>query len=240
MQKKFISAPVALVAALALATGPVSAEGVDTEGATTTCVDDASTDELVDEPTDQSAETEIDEMTDAAKDAAAAVADIVEEEANNDDDGCVTGHDRAEESLQAALDRLTEEGAGGNGVASQILAALVNGDSPAGIGAAHGKAMAQAAALARGEREDERDADGHGNSEDAGRSDHAGRPASSVDDDADESTDDDTEASVDDENESVDDETEESADDQDESDAESGDASDRPMDAGNSEGTGRP
>lgn len=226
MQKKFISAPAALVAALLFAAGPVIADEVAPDDVTAACADDAHTDQRVDDSNDPA--SDLDEITEAAEDAAEAVADIGEEEETDADDDCVSGHDRAEESLKAAIDRLEADGAGGNGVASEILAALMAGDSPAGIGAEHGKDMAQAAAQARlarqAEHQAERDSEGPGGSDDAGRPDHAGRPESSVDDDADESVDDDANESVDDE--SVD----ELTDDQDESDA----------GPGESEGKGRP
>jgi hypothetical protein len=194
MRKKFVAAPVALVAALALATGSVSADEVETdvdvevEDVETECGDDVPADHASDEP----AKTELDEMTEAAEEAAEAVADMVEDEENEkegEEDDCVTDHDRAKESLQAAFDRLSVEGVGGNGVASEVLAALLAGKSPAGIGAAHGKEMANAAAARRVEREearggqpeDARSPESADKPDKAGRPDNAGRPGGSVD-----------------------------------------------------------
>ena len=173
MHKKLISAPVALVATLAFAAGPVIADDATPDDVPTPCVDDSTIDVPTDENVDEPAYTDLDEITEAAEDASAAVTDIADEESNDDDDACVTGHDRARESLEAALARIGE--GGGNGVASQILTALMNGESPAGIGHAHGKDMAQAAVDRRAERDDA----------ETGRPDHAGRPVSGADDDVD-------------------------------------------------------
>ena len=229
MRKKFVAAPLALVTALALAAGPVSADETETDDVATTCVDDVAVDEpaateLEDEPAateleDEPAATELEEIVEAAEAAAEAAADIVEEE----DDGCVTGRDRAKAALQAAVARLSEEGAGGNGVAAEILAALIDGQSPAGIGAGHGEEMANAAAERRAERQAERDAAGGDQADDGGRPDKADKSESNVDDDT-ETSDDDTKTS----------------DDSESSDAKSGETRGRPADAGRSEGKGHP
>jgi hypothetical protein len=234
MRKKFVAAPLALVTALALAAGPVSADETETEtdDVTTTCVDDVVEGELASTGTENEpeaagleeiVETEFEEIVEAAEAAVEAAADIVEEE----DDGCVTGRDRANAALQAAVARLSEEGAGGNGVAAQILTALLEeGGSPAEIGARHGEDMAKAAV----ERRAEREAASGDQSDNSGRPDKADRPESNVEDDADVS-DDDTGTSDDDT---------ETSDDAELSDAESGGTRGRPADAGRPEGKGRP
>jgi hypothetical protein len=105
----------------------------------------------------------------AAARARAAAKDLEDGEA---DPELEEGHDRATEALQAVVDRLSVEGAGGSGVAAEILTALLAGESPSKIGAAHGAEMAQAAADRRAERAEA----GHGRPEHAGRPDDAGRP----------------------------------------------------------------
>jgi hypothetical protein len=146
MRKKFVAAPLALVTALALAAGPVSADETETDDVTTTCVDVAVDEPAATELEDKPETTDLEEIVETAEAVAEAAADIVEEE----DDGCTTGRDRAKESLRAAFDRLSEEGAGGNGVAAEILTALlIDGESPVGIGAQHGEEMAKPAADGR-------------------------------------------------------------------------------------------
>jgi hypothetical protein len=59
--------------------------------------------------------------------------------------------DDADDALTAALARIEANGSG-SGVAAQVLAALLNGESPAGLGAAHGNAIAESAGEAAVER----------------------------------------------------------------------------------------
>ena len=85
------------------------------------------------------------------------------------------GLEHARDALQAALDRFSTEdadGAGGAGVAADVLTALLDGNLPAGIRADHGKAMAQAAA----ERRAARAGIGHGRPDNTGVQEDAAAP----------------------------------------------------------------
>lgn len=108
--------------------------------------------------------------------AAAALAQSAAQDLTDDDASpeLAAIQDQATEAIQAAVDRL--EGAGGSGVAAEVLTALLAGESPAEIGAAHGADMAQAAADRRVERAVERADAGQGRPENAGRSEEAGAP----------------------------------------------------------------
>lgn len=164
MRKKLMIAPITLVASLALVFGPALADDVETDDPEdcTAVQDDSDTD------------TDTDLVEEAALQAAAAADDL------EDGDACPeleTGHERAVVAWQAAVDRLSVEGAGGNGVAAEVLTALINGESPSGIGAAHGAAMAQAAADRRAESQDDEGTADDDESDSVGKPDHAGPPA---------------------------------------------------------------
>lgn len=172
MRKKIIVAPVALVASLALVFGSAMADETETDAP-----EDCTVVENVNDV------ESLDAVHDAADDASDAAEDL------EDGDACPdleNGHETAVVAWQAALDRLSVEGAGGNGVAAAVLTALINGESPSGIGAAHGTEMAQAAADRRAERDaDENtsddsdesdDVDGSGKPDSAGQNGSHGRP----------------------------------------------------------------
>ena len=109
----------------------------------------------------------------AAEDAAAAAEALEGDEVCDD---LKERNEQAVEALTAAMERLSEEGVGGNGVAADVLQALIKGESPAGIGAEHGAEMAAAAAERREARAAERAEEGRGKPEHAGKPDHAGKP----------------------------------------------------------------
>jgi len=187
MHKKFITTPIALAAVLALAGGPVGAQGTADESDPETTVvpfecpaDDGSEEEPgpsedvapAEEPgaeehldIDEIDEEKVAEIRAVAEEAGEGVDTLLDHEeeveveadddtAESDNDGDEDGRDRAKESLQAAVDRLCETGAGGNGVAAAVLTALINGESPSGISAGHGKAIAEEAKDRRGQRQD--------------------------------------------------------------------------------------
>jgi hypothetical protein len=131
MRKKYLLTPITIIAMLPLASGPAFADEPS---------DDATTEEC---PAPTTADTAI-TLEEAAQQAADAATDLVV------DDECDSDRSaRASEALQAALDRLSVDG---NGVAALVLQALLDGESPAGIGAEHGAAMAQAAQDRNAER----------------------------------------------------------------------------------------
>jgi len=167
MRTKFTVTLTALMAMLAFVAGPAYAD-------TDSVDDDAVEVEVEVEEVEVEDEGEDDgdglgQVRSAAARARAAAKDLEDGEA---DPELEEGHDRATEALQAVVDRLSVEGAGGSGVAAEILTALLAGESPSKIGAAHGAEMAQAAADRRAERAEA----GHGRPEHAGRPDDAGRP----------------------------------------------------------------
>lgn len=142
MRTRILPISTAIIATLALASGPVFA-------------DDATGDVTAEEcpAVPEVAATDTPTLEEAAEEAA----DVAEDLAT-DDDTCLSDEsDQATAALQAALDRLSADDAGGNGVAAQVLQALLNGESPSTIGAAHGAAMALAAKEHRSEH-----ATGHG------------------------------------------------------------------------------
>lgn len=141
MRPKYLVAPITLVASLALVFGPALADDVDSE-----IPDDCT------EVVDEGGTDDVDVVEEAAQDAATAAEELEEGDACPE---LESGRERAVQALQSAVDRLSAEGAGGNGVAAAVLTALINGESPSGIGAAHGAAMAQAAADRRAERANE-------------------------------------------------------------------------------------
>lgn len=153
---KFTATLMALMAMLALVAGPVQAQetGTDTDDVEVDGDDDGDG---------------LGQVRSAAARARAAAKDL---ESGDADARLIAGEERATEALQGALDRLSVEGAGGSGVAAEVLTALLEGESPSEIGAAHGAKMAQAAADRRAERSEA----GQGRPEDAGRPDSAGAP----------------------------------------------------------------
>ncbi len=136
MRTRNLIAPTALVAVLALVSGPAFASGDSDDVATEVATEECPA------PDDVATLSDADTLQEAAEEAAEAAEELADNECES-----VDAHD----SLQAALDRLSAEGAGGNGVAALVLQALINGESPSGIGAAHGAAMADAAKARRAE-----------------------------------------------------------------------------------------
>ena len=149
MRSKLIAVPVALVASFALAAGPALADDLDTDDIETEDIEtedekaeteaeeaegeEAEGEEAEDEKAeDEKAECNDVEVSEVDGDveqstleaAAAEAADAAEGlEAG---DGCVTGWDRAVQSFEATIERLSAEGAGGNGVAAEVLQALID------------------------------------------------------------------------------------------------------------------
>ena len=159
MSKKFTATAAAVTATLALLAGPVMAD------------DDAVETEV--------SETEVENVMAAAAHARNAARELEkdnkdgeeesEDEESEDEDSDGDELTSAEEALTAALERLSQEGVGGNGVAAEILTALLAGESPAGIGAEHGAMMAEDAKTRRDERAAAREEAGHGKPEHAGQ-----------------------------------------------------------------------
>ncbi len=157
MRTKFTATLMAVTAMFALVAGPAHAQDADPD---TEKVDQ------VEVPSDGDG---LGQVRAAAARAKAAAQDLEDGDAGAELEAI---KEAATEALQAALDRLSVEGAGGSGVASKVLTALLDGRSPAEIGAAHGAEMAQAAADHRANRTDH----GQGRPEDAGRPEGAGIP----------------------------------------------------------------
>jgi hypothetical protein len=149
MRTKFTATLTALMATLALVASPAYADTDTGEEVEDVEVEDADGDGLG-------------QVRSAAARARTAAQDLEDGDADAE---LEAGQERATEALQAVVHRFSVEGAGGSGVAAEILAALIDGESPSEIGAAHGADMAKAAADRRAER-----------SQDAGRPDHAGPP----------------------------------------------------------------
>jgi hypothetical protein len=134
MFSKFTTVPVALIATFAL----VSPAFAETEiqplsSAQADCPTHLETD---------------DDLVDGAE-AAALYADELET-----DDPCdplASYADNAEDALEAALDRIEAKG-NEAGVAAQVLQALIDGDSPAGLGVEYGRSRAEAAKAAAEQR----------------------------------------------------------------------------------------
>ncbi len=159
MRKKFAVTLTALIAVLALVASPAFA---DTSTDEEPGVEDVEQGEVENEGDDDGAGQ--------ARSAAVRARNAARALENGDADADLEdGQERATEALQAVVDRLSVEGAGGSGVAAEVLTALIAGESPSGIGAAHGADMAQAAADRRAEA-------GHGRPEDTGSPEDAGRP----------------------------------------------------------------
>lgn len=212
MRTKFISSFVAVVGVVGLVAGPVQAQEGDVESEDDAVAQEVTEevvvdeDDLDDEEREEETELEndgevelddddedddegedgegdIDEVIAAAGDAQEAAEDL---EDGTADEELESKNEAAREALQATVDRLSEEGAGGEGVAAEVLTRLIAGESPAGIGAEHGAEMREAAAerraerlearqAARAERQEARESAKSNRSEDAGRPDHAGR-----------------------------------------------------------------
>jgi hypothetical protein len=166
MRSKLIAVPAALLVTLAISTGPARAdEATDAEVEDVSECTETVEVEVVDEG---------DTLVAAAEEAAAAAEDL------ETGDECVTGRERAIESLSAAVERLSEEDAGGNGVAALVLQALIDGDSPSTIGTDHAAEMAAAAAEHRAEHQpsDVGQPDTPGQPSDVGQPDTPGQPDS--------------------------------------------------------------
>ena len=186
MPKKFATTAVAVTAAMGLMASPVMAQD---EGSDTGVAEETSWENLKAAAAHarnaarqlEKADSEGDageEADEEAEDAAEEAEDAAEEaEGQDDSEDDAEDLKNAEQALQKALDRLSEEGAGGNGVAAKVLTALLAGESPAGIGAEHGKEMAAAAKEAREQRAADRAEAGKGKPDNTGKPDNAGKPA---------------------------------------------------------------
>ena len=180
MSKKIASAAISVTVALGLmGVAPASAEDVEVE-----VVEDIAVDESIGNVRAAAAHArkvarELEKLErdtsedEAEEDGAEEAAEEAEDDADDADDADEI--EKAKESLQAVIDRLSEEGAGGNGVAAKVLQAILDGESPSGIGAEHGKEMAAAAKERRDERKAARDEAGHGKPDRPGKLDN-GKP----------------------------------------------------------------
>lgn len=172
MRSKIIAVPAALLVSLAMATGPALAED-DAEEVEVEKVeveeqegeDDGKAECTEGEESEGEEDGEEGGFEAAAVEAAEAAEDL---EAG---DECATGWDRAVQSFEATVARMEERAGEGEpkGAGYWVLQLLIAGESPSTIAGDQGKKMAEAAAVAREERE-------NGKPDNAGRPDNAGQP----------------------------------------------------------------
>jgi hypothetical protein len=137
MRIRHLAAPTAVLLSLSFISGPAFADETEPETDTSeTETEECPAPEQDGEPFEEAAATSI-----------AAAEGLTDEEGTCSE--LESDRERAIDALEAAIERLPDDGAG---VAGAVLQALVLGESPAGIGRDHGAAMAQAAAARRDER----------------------------------------------------------------------------------------